>query len=273
MQKDTFNSQLSEAISALSTPNFTPKLMQLIGSIFCFDCAVILGYREGKRPIYLYDSIDNGRELLFQRYLTASFQHDPFFQRLNRDKHQGVFTLKDVVKKDLDYQSYCNEFYKKTGWKDELSIQIEIEPKRWIIMCFGYLSQDKWFTKKQVNQLNLYFSIIQSLCQQHWKSAELHLAEPKYNPALYPDPMQAGIKHALATFGADLLTAREYEITILIVQGIDTKQIAKQLEITEGTVKNHRKRIYTRLNVASLSELFQLFFNHLVTHKGNKLSL
>ncbi|MCV5977904.1 hypothetical protein OFO29_36765, partial [Escherichia coli] len=72
MPNQNFNAQLAEAISALNTPNFTPKLMSVIHSIFDFDCAIILGYREGKHPIYLYDSIENERELLFQRYLTNS---------------------------------------------------------------------------------------------------------------------------------------------------------------------------------------------------------
>ena len=66
MPNDAFNTQLAETISALNSPSFTPKLMHVIASLLSFDCAVILGYREGKHPIYLYDSIENERELLFQ---------------------------------------------------------------------------------------------------------------------------------------------------------------------------------------------------------------
>ncbi|WP_417553830.1 hypothetical protein [Marinomonas fungiae] len=35
----------------------------------------------------------------------------------------------------------------------------------------------------------------------------------------------------------------------------------------QGTVKNHRKRIYSQLKISSLGELFQLFLNHLITRK------
>lgn len=92
--------------------------MRVIASLLSFDCAVILGYREGKHPIYLYDSIENERELLFQRYLTTSFQNDPFYQKLNANKEQGIFTLKDVVDKDvarndLDYQPTVSSFTTK----------------------------------------------------------------------------------------------------------------------------------------------------------------
>ncbi|MCD6731943.1 LuxR C-terminal-related transcriptional regulator, partial [Vibrio cholerae] len=42
------------------------------------------------------------------------------------------------------------------------------------------------------------------------------------------------------------------------------QEIADALAISLGTVKNHRKRIYAQLHVRSLSEMFQLFLNHLI---------
>ncbi|MGR2668088.1 response regulator transcription factor [Vibrio campbellii] len=270
MPNDAFNTQLAETISALNSPSFTPKLMRVIASLLSFDCAVILGYREGKHPVYLYDSIENERELLFQRYLTTSFQNDPFYQKLNANKEQGIFTLKDLVGKDvarndLDYQAYCEQFYYQTGWKDELSMLIEIEPTRWVMLYFGFMQDDKRFTKAQVTKLKPYFSIIQSLCQQHWKQTEFTLAEPVFSPNVYSGQMRAAIESALISFGQTVLTNREQEIAALIAQGYDSKEIATQLDVAEGTVKNHRKRIYAQLNVASLSEFFQLFLNHLIT--------
>ena len=50
-----------------------------------------------------------------------------------------------------------------------------------------------------------------------------------------------------------------------MVQGLDSEEIAERLQITQGTVKNHRKRIYAQLGVASLSEIFGLFINHAIT--------
>lgn len=39
---------------------------------------------------------------------------------------------------------------------------------------------------------------------------------------------------------------------------------AINLDIAEGTVKNHRKHLYSKLGVGSQSELFHLFVNHLL---------
>nr|WP_319556774.1 helix-turn-helix transcriptional regulator [uncultured Vibrio sp.] len=261
------NTLLAEAISALNTPNFTPKLMRVISTLFDFDCAVILGYRENKHPIYLYDSIENERDLLFQRYLTNSFQNDPFFQKLNDSKQQGIFTLKDVVRKGVDYQAYCDQFYRQTGWKDELSMLIEIEPTRWVMLYFGFMREGKQFTKPQVAKLTSYFAIIQSLCQQHWQQTEFTLAEPVFSSSSYSGQMRSAIESALASFGQAQLTKREQEVAQLLVQGFDSKEIASKLNLVAGTIKNHRKRIYSQLKVSSLGELFQLFLNHLITQE------
>lgn len=261
-----FNTLLAETISALNTPNFTPKLMRLISALLDFDCAVILGYRDNKHPVYLYDSIENERDLLFQRYLTNSFQNDPFFQQLNQSKQQGIFTLKDAVRKGVDYQTYCDQFYRQTGWKDELSMTIKIESSSWVMFYFGYIEEGKRFSRQKTCQLQSYFAVIQSLCQQHWKQTEFTMSEPVLNPETYSGNLREVIEQALNTFGIDTLTRREQEVASLLVQGFDTKQIATRLNLVQGTVKNHRKRIYSQLNVSSLGELFQLFLNHLITH-------
>ncbi len=266
MPNNHFNSLLAETISALNTSSFTPKLMRVISTLLDFDCAVILGYRHNKHPIYLYDSIESQRDLLFQRYLTNSFQNDPFFHKLSESKQQGIFTLQDVVRKGVEYQTYCEQFYRQTGWKDELCMLIQIEAHSWVIFYLGYLQDGKSFSKQQISRLQSYFPVLQSLCQQHWKLTEFIMSEPVFNPESYSGNLRDLIEHALTTFGSDTLTRREHQIATLLVQGLDTKEIATRLNLVQGTVKNHRKRIYAQLKVSSLGELFQLFLNHLITH-------
>ena len=50
------------------------------------------------------------------------------------------------------------------------------------------------------------------------------------------------------------LTAREKEILDKIAQGLSNKQIAKTLEISEGTVKVHVKHLLKKLNLHSRTE-------------------
>jgi two-component system, LuxR family, response regulator FixJ len=52
-----------------------------------------------------------------------------------------------------------------------------------------------------------------------------------------------------------LLTGREKEILICIIQGYDKKQIAKSLAVSLNTVNTHFKNIFSKLEVHSLPEL------------------
>ena len=54
------------------------------------------------------------------------------------------------------------------------------------------------------------------------------------------------------------LTARERDLTGLVVQGFSNKQIARQLGITEGTVKVHLHTIFGKLGVANRTALTML---------------
>jgi DNA-binding CsgD family transcriptional regulator len=55
----------------------------------------------------------------------------------------------------------------------------------------------------------------------------------------------------------DQLSARERQIAALVLQAKSNKQIARQLAITEGTVKCHLHAIYTQLGVGGRGELIQ----------------
>ena len=49
----------------------------------------------------------------------------------------------------------------------------------------------------------------------------------------------------------DPLTNRELEVAMLLAQGLDNRQIAERLVLSEKTVKNHLTRIYEKLRVTN----------------------
>jgi DNA-binding CsgD family transcriptional regulator len=57
---------------------------------------------------------------------------------------------------------------------------------------------------------------------------------------------------------ADTLSPREQEICDLMLRGCSSAAIALRLAISRHTVKDHRKRIFRKLQVGSLAELFAL---------------
>ncbi|GIK95918.1 MAG: hypothetical protein BroJett029_01270 [Alphaproteobacteria bacterium] len=63
----------------------------------------------------------------------------------------------------------------------------------------------------------------------------------------------------------DGLTRREQQIVGLILQGYPTDGIARKLGIGRGTVKNHRRRLYLKLDITSERELFVRYADALST--------
>jgi len=60
--------------------------------------------------------------------------------------------------------------------------------------------------------------------------------------------------------GVDVLSRREREVLDLILAGRQTPAIAEALFVTVKTIEFHRGRIYAKLGVASMAELFRLCF-------------
>lgn len=67
------------------------------------------------------------------------------------------------------------------------------------------------------------------------------------------------VMSAMAQFGTSRLSEREAEVARLILQGHSSKVIARMLGNSPETVKVFRKRIHTKLGLATSAELFSLF--------------
>lgn len=58
------------------------------------------------------------------------------------------------------------------------------------------------------------------------------------------------------------LTTREQMVLSFIAQGLSSKEVAKQLDISFRTVEAHRRNIKTKLQLESLAELIRYAVNH-----------
>ncbi|MBT1159668.1 helix-turn-helix transcriptional regulator [Aminobacter anthyllidis] len=64
---------------------------------------------------------------------------------------------------------------------------------------------------------------------------------------------------AVESFGSTVLTRREHDIVRLIFLGYPNIKIAERLHLSVNTVKNHRKRMYLKLDITTERELILKF--------------
>ena len=66
---------------------------------------------------------------------------------------------------------------------------------------------------------------------------------------------------------ADVLTARELQIAVLIAQGFDSKAIGRRLGISPLTVSTHRSHIYSKLGVGGRASLAARIVSSVALHR------
>lgn len=89
-------------------------------------------------------------------------------------------------------------------------------------------------------------------------AAGLVILHPDVLETLVQELPEAGEPKALSDASGTPLTPREIEVLQLLATGLGNKAIARQLDISEHTVKFHISSIFSKLNAASRTEAVTL---------------
>ena len=95
---------------------------------------------------------------------------------------------------------------------------------------------------------------------------------PEVFPTLMQDPSEP--KFALNAAAIEELTDREQQVFMLMARGDTNADISEELFISEGTVKTHAKRIFSKLELRDRTQLVVFAYEHgLVTPASSRDTL
>lgn len=254
-----WNSAVARALGALEGEDLPHRLVQALETLIDFDSSLVLAFRLGQNPLFLYeDLLPHEHGVQMDGYLAGAYLLDPFYRASVEGKPTGLYRLSDVAPEGFLESEYYRSYYIRTLQADEVSFLTEISDGWVVNVSLGRDHDTPPFGREDVAQLRAAEPVVHEILRRHWVSRRQRHPESEAASRLH-----AHVEAALANFGRSFLTKREYEVVQLLLLGHSIRSSARELGIAQETVRLHRKNAYAKLDVTSQSELFALFIDSL----------
>ncbi len=259
---------LAELGRSMGTQHFYLALLRAVSSFLPGDFESITIYGKETRPrVVHFEAAPPRRQRrevaeILSLYNSAYFRFDPFFRYWREVSEPGVvplYEIADVADRD---ELYMTSYMPAMHLADDIVVLLPIPGERAVALGRERASR---YRAEEIDRLKLLYPLLSGLNEAHLRAVNTNVMfEPAQGdgpvlPALPPLDFSV----AVDSFTASGFTPREREIVRLLLVGFSNTFIAKRLDIGVGTVRNHRKRLYAKLDVTSEREIFSLFIGHL----------
>jgi DNA-binding CsgD family transcriptional regulator len=250
-----FWQSLAEAIAATGSEDHVDRLIDVIGGLVAHDLVTVTRYSATRKPEFVKHR--RFSDEMVRSYLENYYVYDPFYARWRERRQLGIVPLKHLADEDLKRGKYIAEFLAQSEICDEVGILLE-DGGDW---CLGiFLDRTRQpFKDAEITLLTQRLPVFAAL-----HALDIRSRRPDFTRTDAPQG-KGGAPQREPRIPAGLwpdLSLREKELAQLILSGHPTLAIAQRLGITPGTVKNHRRRIYEKLDITTEREMFLQFFQH-----------
>ena len=246
---------LARAIATAGTDGHVDSLIDLIGADIAHDLVTVTRYSATKMPEFVKHR--RFSDEMVRRYLASYYVFDPFYACWRRERRLGILPLKRLADDAVKRGQYIAEFLAQSAICDEIGILLE-DGGDWCLGIFLDRST-KPFRDSEIALLTERLPVFAAL-----HALDLRSRAPGFSRTSAPAGPGASPRTE-PTIPAELwpeLSQRERQLVQLVLAGHPTANIAARLGIAVGTVKNHRRRIYEKLDITTERELFLQFFQN-----------
>lgn len=247
-------------VAAIGTEQFCKTLTDTLQIICPFDYCVIFGYYGNARPLDLFDTFpDSKRQVFVENYQEGPYLLDPFFLACIRPFPSGLYRLKNIAPDRFYQGEYFRNYYIQTGLAEEIGYFINLDDG--VSVVISLMQTTKVFSAKDVRELNQFFPIVRAAAEKNWPNLSVRFEANR--SADDQNNSSRRLERAFLKFGEGILTRREREVVEYTLKGHSAEAVGRILEIAAGTVRIHRRNIYSKLRISSQGELFSMFINML----------
>ncbi len=254
MRTDTIWEPLARAIAAIGTDEHVDRLIDLIGADIAHDLVTVTRYSATKTPEFVKHR--GFSDEMVRHYLASYYVFDPFYASWQRERRLGIVPLKRLADDEVKRGQYIAGFLAQSQICDEVGILLA-DGGDWCLGIFLDRSE-KPFKEREIALLDERLPVFSALHALDIKARAPDFLRTSAPSGPAASPRKPSIPDALWPE----LSQRERELVQLVLAGHPTAAIAERLGITVGTTKNHRRRIYEKLDITTERELFLQFFQH-----------
>lgn len=258
---------LAQSIDLIGTEHFTDSLIRSVKVIANIDYAQAYAFYQNERPVCLFHTFSPEKRIVYvDDYIKGPYLLDPFFKACTRKIDTGLYRIRDIAP-DRFYQSeYYRSYYNQTGLSDEICYTFYLDKGVAVVISLLRSGDSPRFTAREFRKLSSIVPVIVSLAKRHW-----HDVPNKFEDNSSTEPQtdnHSQIESKVSDMFGHRLTPRETQVAAQVLEGHSSDAIGKNLGISEGTVRIHRRNIYAKLRISSQQELFSIFFENITSIGG-----
>ena len=250
---------VGEILAALESPQFDHVVFRAISRLVQIDSTVTFAYRRHSRPLILGCVVEDPyKRVMVDDYISGPYLLDPFFHAALTGTRSGCYHLSSFAPDHFRQSEYYRKHYHRTQIGEEIGFFFELPDH-----VTGVLSVVRWRQHSSISRPE--FSVLQAIEPalraifiKRWRDASKRMDKPG---GIEDEQGALGNEFLdnFKSFGGSQLSLREHQIVSLILQGHSTESIARQFDLSPGTVKVHRRNVYRKLGISSQAELFAAF--------------
>jgi len=252
--------RLANIISAGSTTAATLALSDELVSQLKIDSSLLMRFPKDGGPQMLYGDYHHRRRSNdIDDYFSGNYALDPFYLNIEECRKAGAMSLGEVIEENFDFSEYYKAHYKSAGLVDEICFCCSDGQSGYVILSLARAVGKDHFSESELDAARRIAPLIKGFLRANWRT--LAQASAPNETLKTKDDLHRHIENARMNFGRSILTRREFDILQLLLRGNSIELIGKKLDIAVGTIKVHRKHIYSKLKIRSQSEIFSLFLD------------